>query len=120
MPSSVRAEFIEPDAWDRMALWWFTVVAAGSAACESAEPYFRKLCAWRPRLDAAERTSAPRTRDHRAATKKLGLVTLKRLDPFYARRPVTTAKLRLVGAHTERAAGYPDHVRRRLCLRLVN
>jgi formylglycine-generating enzyme required for sulfatase activity len=86
MPSSARAVFIEPDAWDRTALWWFTAVAAGSAACASAEPYF-ETCAWR-RLGAAERMSAPRTRDHRALTKKLRLVTLKRLDALYARRPV--------------------------------
>jgi hypothetical protein len=49
--------FIEPDARDHTVLWWFTVVAAGSAACASAEPYF-ETCAWRLRLDAAERTPA--------------------------------------------------------------
>jgi hypothetical protein len=37
MPSSARAVFIDPDAWDRTALQWFTAVAVGSAACVSAE-----------------------------------------------------------------------------------
>jgi hypothetical protein len=34
---SVRAVFTEPDAQDRTALWWFTVAAAGSAVCASAD-----------------------------------------------------------------------------------
>jgi hypothetical protein len=74
MPSSARAVFIEPDAWDRTAPWWFTVVAAGSAVGIAT-------------ARCGDTHVSTATRDHRALTKKLGLLTLKRLDAFCARRP---------------------------------
>jgi hypothetical protein len=74
-----------------MALWWFTVVAAGSAACASAETPPKTCASWLLRLDAEERTSTENAATI-ALAKKLDFPPPHRCSSDLQRCPWPTAR----------------------------